>query len=269
MDYYQILGVNQNASPDDIKKAYRSLAMKHHPDRGGDEAQFKQVQEAYAVLGDEQKRTEYDNPQPQGFHFHFGGTGFEHAFGQNFPFGDIFGFNRPPTANRNIQLKTVITLEDAFFGKELIANIQLPNGKEQTLNINIPPGIHEGTTLRLSQMGDDSIPHLPKGDILLTVHIQDHQTFKRQGDELLIEHEISCIDAMCGGTISVKSFEGALLETSIPTNIQYDTIIGIPNNGMPNFNDPSRRGQLLVKIKIKIPTLTDIQKINLKNLNIN
>lgn len=268
MDYYQILGVNQNASTDEIKKAYRNLAMKHHPDRGGDEAQFKQVQEAYAVLGDEQKRAEYNNPQPQGFHFHFGGTGFDHAFGHGFPFGDIFGFNRQPTANQNIQLKTVITLEDAFYGKELIANIQLPSGKEQTLNIKIPPGIHEGTTLRLSGMGDDSIAQFPKGDVLLTVHIQDHPKFKRQGDDLLIEHEISCIEAMCGGSISVQSFEGSILETQLPDNIQYGSIIGLPGHGMPNFNDASRRGRLLLKIKIIIPAISDFQKSTLKNLNI-
>jgi DnaJ-class molecular chaperone len=208
MDYYNILGVAKGATQEEIKKAYRSLAMKHHPDRGGDTNKFKELEEAYRTLSDEQKRAEYDNPQPQfggggpgGFHFNFNGApGFENMF------GDIFGFQqRRQPVNRNLQLQTAITLEDAFYGKEIIANVRLPNGREQTINIKVPPGIHEGTTLRLAGMGDDSIPQLPRGDILLSVHIQDHPIYKRQGDDLLIDHEITCIDAMCGGVIDVQS----------------------------------------------------------------
>ena len=272
MDYYNILGVNQGATQDEIKKAYRSLAMKHHPDRGGDTNKFKEIEEAYRTLSDDQKRSEYDNPAPQfggggpgGFHFNFGGgpQGFESMF------GDIFGFQqRRQAVNRNIQLQTSVTLLDAFYGKELLANVQLPSGREQTINIKIPPGIHEGTTLRMSGMGDDSIPQLPRGDILLTVHIQDHPIFKRQGDDLLVEHEITCIDAMCGGIISVASIDGKSLETQIPEGIQHDTIMGLQGYGMPNFNDPSRRGRLLLKIKVRIPSVTDAQKSFLKNLNI-
>ena len=123
MDYYQLLGVNRDASTEDIKKAYRSLAMKFHPDRGGDEEQFKKIQEAYSVLSDEQSRLNYDNPQANqpgggGFHFHFGDPAFEQMFGHSSIFGDLFGFHRQPSANQSIQLKTVITLEDAFYGKD-------------------------------------------------------------------------------------------------------------------------------------------------------
>jgi len=270
MDYYNILGVDRGASQDEIKKAYRGLAMKHHPDRGGDTNKFKEIEEAYRTLSDDQKRAEYDNPQPQfghagpgGFHFNFGGPGFESMF------GDIFGFQqRRPAMNRNIQLQTSISLEDAFYGKEIIANVRLPSGREQTINVKVPQGIHEGTTLRLSGMGDDSIPQLPRGDILLQVHIQDHPIYKRQGDDLMMEYEITCIDAMCGGVISINSLDGKSLETQIPEGIQHDTIMGLQGYGMPNFNDPSRRGRLLLKIKVRIPAVTDAQKSYLRNLNI-
>lgn len=268
-DYYQTLGVGRNATQEEIKKAYRSLAMKHHPDRGGDTAKFKEIQEAYATLSDDQKRAEYDNPQPQGFHFGGGPAGFEQFFGQGHPFGDIFGFSqRRSQVNRNIQLQTQINLEDAFYGKEIIANVTLPSGREQSVNIKIPAGIHQGTTLRLSGMGDDSITGLPRGDILLSVHIIEHPIFKRQGDDLLIEYELSCVDAMVGGNIVVEGLDGRRLETTIPAGIQNDSIMSLAGHGMPNFNSPGRRGRLLIKVKIRIPTLTEDQKDNLKKLNI-
>lgn len=276
MDYYQTLGINRDASPDDIKKAYRSLAMKHHPDRGGDSKKFQEIQEAYAVLSDTQKKAEYDNPNPfgpggpGGFNFQFGGPGgFEQFFGQGSPFGDIFGFQRHrQPVNRNLQLQTTIQLEDAFYGKELLANIKLPSGRDQTVNIKIPPGIHEGTTLRLSGMGDDSIPNIPRGDILLTVHIADHPIFRRQGDDLMIDYEVTCIDAMVGKTIELMSIDGKRLETSIQSGVQHETILGLGGYGMPNFNDPSRRGRLLVKVRIRIPSVTEEQKEQLRKLNI-
>lgn len=271
MDYYNTLGVDRNASQDEIKKAYRSKAMKHHPDRGGDQAKFKEIEEAYRTLSDDQTRAAYDNPQPQfgnggpgGFGFNFGGPGFESMF------GDIFGFRnqRQNHLNRHLQLQTSINLEDAFYGKELIANVTLPSGREQTINVKIPQGIHEGTTLRLSGMGDDSVPGLPRGDILLSVHIMNHPMFTRQGDDLIVEHEITCIDAMTGGNMIVIGIDGKRLETAIPAGIQNESILGLAGHGMPNFNDPGRRGRLLIKIKIRIPQVTEDQKIRLRNLNI-
>jgi curved DNA-binding protein len=275
MDYYQTLGVGRNATQDEIKKAYRSLAMKHHPDRGGDTNTFKKIQEAYATLSDDQKKAAYDNPQPQfggpeGFSFHFGGPGgFEQMFGNGHPFGDIFGFRQARRqVNQSLQLQTSINLEDAYYGKELLANLRLPSGREQTVNIKIPQGIHEGTTLRLSGMGDDSIAGLPRGDLLLTVHIQDHPVFKRQGDDLLVDHEITSIEAMIGTTITISGLDGKRLETNIPAGVQFDSILALAGHGMPNFNDPSRKGRLLVKIKIRTPGLTEDQKEYIKKLNI-
>lgn len=273
MDYYQTLGVNRNASQEEIKKAYRSLAMKYHPDRGGDEKKFKEVEEAYRTLSDEQKRAEYDNPNPFGQAgpggFHFSHGGFEQFFGQGSPFGDIFGFHqRRQATNKDLQLQTSITLEDAFYGKEIIANVQLPSGREQTVNIKIPRGIHEGTTLRLSGMGDDSIPNLPRGNILLTIHVLDHPSYRRQGDDLVTDQEISAVDAMIGCVIRIVGIDGKQLETQVPAGIQHDSILALGGHGMPNFNEYNRRGRLLIKIKIRIPSITEEQKSQLKKLNI-
>ena len=271
MDHYKTLGVGRDASEDDIKKAYRKLAMKHHPDRGGDTAKFKEIEDAYRTLSDPQKRSEYDNPNPfgnGGFSGFGAGHPFNDIFGGHSPFGDIFGFQRRPATNRSLQLQTQITLEEAFYGKDLIANIKLPSGKDQAVNIKIPAGIHSGTTLRLSGMGDDSIPGMPRGDIMLNIHIVDHPIYKRQGDDLIMEHEISCVDAMTGSNIIVDSIDGKHLETTIPSGTQHDSMLSLNGYGMSNFNDPSRRGRLLVKLKLRVPTLTEIQKINLRNLNI-
>ena len=274
-DYYQLLGLPKNASDEEIKKAYRTLAMKHHPDLGGDSTTFQKIQEAYSVLSDPQERAEYDNPQPQfgpggpgGFHFNFGPGGPQFNFGGGHPFADIFGGFQRQMGNRPLQLQTAVNLEDAFYGKEIVASIQLPSGREQTINISIPQGIHEGTTLRLSGMGDDSIQGAPRGDILLVVHINDHPVFKRQGDDLLREYSVSAIDAMVGGTILVQTIDGKNLEAKIAPGTQHDTVMSLGGYGMPNFNNPGQRGRLLVKVKISIPTLTEDQKDNLRKLNI-
>ena len=208
-DHYNTLGVDRNASPDQIKSAYRKMAAKHHPDRGGDTAAFQSVQAAYETLSDPNKRAQYDQPQPQfhqhpgGFHFHSQSGmpgGFEDIFAQftgGHPFDSFFG-NRQPHRNKTLNIQTAINLEDAFHGKDLLASLTLPSGREQTIEVKIPAGIHEGTTLRLSGLGDDSIPNMPRGDLHLTVSVLPHAVFRREGDDLIKDIYINCVEAMLG-----------------------------------------------------------------------
>jgi DnaJ-class molecular chaperone len=278
-DHYSTLGVDRNSSPDDIKKAYRKMAAQHHPDRGGDTAKFQEIQGAYETLSDPGKRQQYDNPQPQGFpgggfHFHQGQgfpPGFEDifsAFGQGHPFGDMFG-QRQPQRNRTINLQTSITLEDAFYGKDLIANLQLPSGKNQTLEIKIPAGINDGTTLRLNQMGDDSVPNAPKGDIHLTVQVQPHSVFQRQGDDLIKQVDVSCIDAMLGKTIKITTIDNKTLDITVPEGTQHGQTLAAAGYGMPKVNDIRFKGRLLILINITVPkSLTAAQKNILKQLQV-
>jgi DnaJ-class molecular chaperone len=278
-DHYSTLGVDRNSSPDDIKRAYRKMAAQHHPDRGGDTAKFQEIQSAYDTLSDPGKRQQYDNPQPQGFpgggfHFHQGGgfpPGFEDifsAFGQGHPFGDMFG-QRQPQRNRTINIQTSITLEDAFHGKDLIANLQLPSGKNQTLEIKIPAGIDDGMTLRLNQMGDDSVPNAPKGDIHLTVHVQPHSVFQRQGDDLVKQVDVSCIDAMLGKTIKITTIDDKTLDITVPEGTQHGQTLAAAGYGMPKVNDNRFKGRLLILINVTIPkSLTTAQKNILKQLQL-
>jgi DnaJ-class molecular chaperone len=279
MDLYQILGVDRNASPDEIKRAYRKLASQHHPDKGGDTKKFQEIQTAYDTLSDPNKKAEYDNPQPQfggpgGFHYHQGGMpgGFEDIISQMFGGGGgnpFAGFNQRVQRNRNFNIQTTITLEEAFHGKDLIATIGLPTGREQLVEVKIPAGVHDGVVLRLAQMGDDSIPNVPRGDIHLTVSVAQHNKFQRQGDDLITSIDISCIDAMVGKKILVETIDNKTLELTINPGTQHGQLMGAAGYGMPKMSDNRFKGRMLVAVNIIVPKdLTDAQKqILIDNFN--
>jgi len=259
-DYYSTLGVPKSANADEIKKAYRRMANQHHPDKGGNTEKFKEIEEAYRTLSDPQKRAEYDSPQPQfggpgGFHFHTGNMGgFEDIFAQfGGPFGDIFGRPRQGQRNRTLNIQTTITLEEAFYGKDLLATLGLPSGRDQTIEVKIPAGIQDGTTLRLSGLGDDSIPGIPRGDLHLTVNIHTHQFFQRAGDDLIRTVDIDCIDAMLGKKISVATLDNKTLDVTIPPGTQPGQTLSIAGYGMPKMADPRFKGRLLININVTIP----------------
>lgn len=270
-DYYQTLGVPRSASQDEIKQAYRKLAGQHHPDRGGDTAKFQEIQAAYAVLSNPEQRAQHDNPNPFGGNngghgFHFGGgvpPGFEDFFAQAFGGGSSFfgqGF-RQPQRNRNLNLQASITLEEAFLGKNLMANVRLPSGLEQVLEVKIPPGVRDGTVLRLAGMGDDTYSNVPRGDIHLTVSIQPHHIYTRQGDDLLRALTISCFDAILGKTIKFDTIDGKTLEVNINPGTQHGQILAVQNYGMPHMADQRMKGRLLLEINITVPAdLTEQQK---------
>jgi DnaJ-class molecular chaperone len=274
MDYYNILGVNKNATQDEIKKAYRKLASQHHPDKGGDKSKFQEIQGAYDTLGDPEKRNQYDNPAPQGFN-QFGGfpPGFEDIFshfgGGGSPFGDIFGRqqHRPPQRNRTLNLQTTISLEDAFSGKDMVASITLPSGLEQVLEVKIPAGVREGTVLRLAGMGDDTHQNIPRGDLHLTVNIEPHRIYQRQGDDLLRQISISCFDAILGKTLTFETIDNKTLEIMIKAGTQHGQILAVQGYGMPYMGDQRMKGRLLIEIKVSVPTnLTEDQKDLIKQL---
>ena len=263
-DYYNTLGVSREASADEIKKAYRKLASQHHPDKGGDTKKFQEVEEAYRTLSDPDKKAQYDNPRPQfdGFQ-QYGGMppGFEDLMRGFGPFGDIFGRRPQPVRNRTLNLQTQVTLEEAFRGKDLIANINLPSGRDQLLEVKIPAGVRDGNVLRLSGMGDDSVGNVPRGDIHLAVHVMPHNRFERKNDDLYINLDVSCLEAIVGCSKQFDTIEGTTLEINIPAGTQPGQIMSVQGYGMPLMSDPRMRGRLMLQINITIPrTLTDDQK---------
>lgn len=267
-DHYQILGVAKTATADEIKKAYRKLASQHHPDKGGDTKKFQEIQTAYDTLSDPNKRAQYDNPQPQFSDFNqYGGMppGFEDVinqmFGHGHQFNDFFGQRPRNVKNRTLNLQTQITLEEAFNGKDLIADVQLPSGRNQMLEVKIPAGVQDGTTLRLAGMGDDSVSNLPRGDIHLTIHVLPHRVFQRNGDDLIKTIELDCLKAIVGTTVQFDTLDGKTLELNVPPGTQHGQVMAVQGYGMPNIKDSRMKGRLLLNVSIVVPrTLTEEQK---------
>ena len=265
-DYYQTLGVSENASPDEIKKAYRTLANKHHPDKGGDQAMFKDISVANDILGDPQKRAEYDQqrkfPQGQQFHFNtgnpFGGGGdpFSQMFGGGSPFGDIFGQGRGVRRNRDLNIQCQVTLLDSYLGKQLEANYRLPSGRNQTVVINVPPGISHGETIRYQGLGDDSIPHAPRGNLNVTVIVLPDQNFQRVNDDLYTTVHVNPIEAMIGCHRTVKFITGEDREIDIRPGVESGTEYASAGTGFSNLQT-NRRGRFVILINIRTPNITD------------
>ena len=267
MDYYSTLGLKRGASDADIKKAYRSMAMKHHPDRGGDEKKFKEISQAYDFLSDPEKRRMIDagmDPNQQGgfrqqgspFEFHFGTGNMDDLFG-NFGFG--FG-QRPMQRNKTLNITVEVTLEDVLAGKDINAEIGIPGGRQKVINIQIPPGIEHGQQIRYEGMGDNSITNIRPGDLIVNVLIRNHATFKREGTSLIIEKQVNVWDALLGTSIIIETLDQKTLNINIPAGTQPDTVMSCRGEGLPHMRT-RQRGNLLIKIKIVVPKeLTISQK---------
>jgi curved DNA-binding protein len=257
MDYYTTLGISKNASEAEIKSAYRKMAMKHHPDRGGDEKKFKEVNEAYETLSDPQKKqmidmgvdpnaqhTSYRQGSP--FEFHFNTGNFEDVFG-NFGFG-----GRPIRKNKTLNVNIEVSLEDILKGKVIDAEIGIPNGSKRLVNIEVPPGIENGQQIRYRGMGEHTLKDLPPGDLIVNILVKQHSVFQRQGDMLMIKKFISPWDAILGSEITIETIDKKTLTIGIPAGTQPDTVLSCRGEGLPNIRTKIR-GNLLIKVQIEIP----------------
>jgi curved DNA-binding protein len=257
MDYYNTLGITKSASEADIKTAYRKMAMKHHPDRGGDEKKFKEVTEAYETLSDPQKKQMFDmgvDPNAQHtsyrqgspFEFHFNTGNFEDVF-SNFGFG-----GRPARKNKTLNVNIEVALEDILKGRVIDAEIGIPNGNKRLVNIEVPPGIESGQQIRYRGMGEHTLKDVPPGDLIVNILVKQHSVFQRQGDMLMIKKFISPWDAILGSEITIETIDKKTLTIGIPAGTQPDTVLSCRGEGLPNMRTKVR-GNLLIKIQIEIP----------------
>ena len=277
-DYYKILGVDKNATQDQISKAYKKLARKYHPDLNpGDkkaEEEFKKINEANEVLKDPEKRKKYDKygkdwEQGQQFenaggHFTFNGQNmgggdfsdfFENLFGGQGGggFGDAFGgFRQRPRRGRDVEAELPLTLEEVMQGGKRQVTLQMPEGPK-TLEINVPPGIKDGAKLRLSGQGDPSSSGGPAGDLFLRVRYLPNKTFKVDGDNLLYDLALAPWEAVLGDKVQVPTLDGHV-ELKIPAGSSSGRKFRLRGKGL---GSPAKRGDLYVKVMIDAPMSLD------------
>ena len=271
MDHYSTLGISKNASDEDIKRAYRKLAMKHHPDRGGDQTQFQKIQEAYDTLSDPHKRSEYDNPQAQGFQGH--PNGFQFNFGGGDPFQDIFaqfgfGAGHPfshmhhQRKNKDLRVELVVDIASTMSDQTKTISVQTTNGQRQTVQVNIPRGVRTGNTMRFGGLGDNMFDTIPRGDLYVHFIVPDDHNYRIEGDDLIYVCRISCLDAMSGTTAEIPTLENKIFRISIAAGSKHGTRLRIPNQGLYALNS-SMRGHLYVELDLIVPALQDLQVLAL------
>lgn len=278
---YDTLGVTKGASEEEIKRAYRKLAAKHHPDKGGDTAKFQEIQNAYDILSNPQRRAEHDTPNPfnQGFHqtgpghfeFHFGGGGpndiFEHIFGQGFSHPFQQQQQRQPRRNKDLRISISIPLSSTLDPQKKTVSVQTTKNDRFTVDVNIPRGVSDGTTIKYSQLGDNFFDSLPRGDLYVIINVEGEDRFQLHGHSLMTNLEITAIEAMLGAEKEIRGLDGKEFLIKIPEGCQYGMKFGLNGQGLYQMNS-NNRGDLIVNITITVPILTEEQKMHLKQINI-
>lgn len=243
-DYYKILGVDRNASPDEIKRAYRRLASQHHPDKGGDTGRFQEIEEAYRVLSDPTGKHQYDN---------FGsssGRGFEG--GMPFDFDNIFQMFGARFPHNNFQRKfhsrinIWISLQDVVMGGTRTIALSTQAGSH-ALEIQIPPGLNDGDHIRYPGLAPDG------SDLVVTYRITPDPRWQVQGKNVLTELSIDFWDLIVGSSATIDTLEKTRsIEISIPPRTQPGTVLRVRGQGLPTA-DGRQRGDLMVRILARMP----------------
>jgi curved DNA-binding protein len=287
-DYYELLGVDRKASGDEIKKAYRKLAMKYHPDRTkGDksaEEKFKKISEAYAVLSDKDKRKQYDTFGASGFRqrysqedifrgFNFGdifrefgfddgsfgnifvggggpGRGFSFSFGGD-PFTSRAAGGRAQVKGSDLVYELPVTVQEVLQGATKMIALE-ENGRTKKINVKLPKGMVTGKKLRLAGKGQPGAFGGPRGDLYIQAKVLDDPMFSVVGHDLFIDREIKLSDALLGTQIKVPTVDGKNLNLKVPAGTQHLAKFRMKGYGLPEMKG-GQRGDLYARILVKTP----------------
>jgi curved DNA-binding protein len=283
-DYYKVLGITKSASQDEVKKAFRKMAVKFHPDKNpGDkkaEEKFKEANEANEVLGDPAKRKKYDELganwkqyEQQGNQYRgqqqysgrrqydsgegFGGE-FSDFFESFFGGGGFSGFNQSQTRSRkgtDLSAEMELTLHDVFHGTTRQVTID-----GDRVNLKVKPGTRDGQILRMKGKGSPGAGGGQNGDLLITVKLTKDPKFERRGDDIYFNHLLDAITAILGGNISVEGFDKTV-SMNIPEGTDSNKLFRMKGMGIPHFDNPEERGDAYVRMVLQTPkNLTDQEK---------
>jgi curved DNA-binding protein len=292
-NYYEVLGVKEDASTDEIKKAFKKLARKHHPDAGGDEARFKDISEAYEVLSDKEKREEYDTflkfgafgNAGGGSPFNWSGAGGDGKgnwrtvvtdFGDLGGIGDLFNrirhgdgafgadgefSSRAQRAQkgREVQVTLAVSFEEAFQGTEKSVTVRTGDGKEQKIDVKVPAGAVEGGKLRYKGRGGAGSNGGASGDLVIITSIKPHELYSRKGANVHIELPISVAEAALGAQIVVPAPDGSKVKLRIPAGASDGTTLVIRGKGAPRVQGEGC-GDLKVQLRLAMPEQLNAQQ---------
>ena len=268
-DYYKILGVNRNASDDEIKKAYRKLAKQYHPDANPNdksaEVKFKEIGEAFEAIKNGEAAQQnsfnqggfYQQSRSRGGRFH---DVFEDMFMNDFD--NFFGSRARRHFNENYSVVLTLTLEEVFTGVEKDLNLRLPDGQTKKVKINIPRSINDGHKILVKGQGASSNTQIPPGDIVITCKVTNHAYFKRHVNNLLAEIEISVFDMILGAEKTISTIDGSKINLKIPAGSSDGSMLRVAGKGM-HAHHGAKRGDLIVTVKSIIPKITSAEDINL------
>ena len=272
-NFYDTLGVAETASEKEIKNAFKALAKKYHPDQGGDENKFKEINEAYDTLKNSEKRQEYDAMRKYGTR---GGNRQGNEFFTEDIFQDFFSgfgfapgrggtrvYKERPRVNQSVNIRISLSIKEVYHATEKTISVRLPSGRDEIVSIKIPAGVQNGAVFKYKGLGDDTDRNLGRGDLLCTIQALDSDGYTRKGNDLYSDKTISCFDAIRGVEFKIRTLDDRTLSVKVPPGTQPNSSIMLRAQGMPVHDTLNIKGNMYIRINIVIPELNakDLEKI--------